>query len=160
MKTKYFIYPLLMFSGLCACTPDEDELVDFSDFQIAKVELGADHRQLIADGISTLTLNPLLYQPYKIQTDDGRDTIVYGKIPVDRLAEGTVQYFLEDGTPLKEGKYRTTDLSKSEQGFYVTANGLKSDVFKVSIREPFAEDAYETITYPVVFHLIQDKTKV
>ena len=160
MKTKYFIYPLLMFSGLCACTPDEDELVDFSDFQIAKVELGADHRQLIADGISTLTLNPILYQPYKIQTDDGRDTIVYGKIPVDRLAEGTVQYFLEDGTPLKEGKYRTTDLSKSEQGFYVTANGLKSDVFKVSIREPFAEDAYETITYPVVFHLIQDKTKV
>ena len=160
MKTKYFIYPLLMFSGLCACTPDEDELVDFSDFQIAKVELGADHRQLIADGISTLTLNPMLYQPYKIQTDDGRDTIVYGKIPVDRLAEGTVQYFLEDGTPLKEGKYRTTDLSKSEQGFYVTANGLKSDVFKVSIREPFAEDAYETITYPVVFHLIQDKTKV
>ena len=151
MKTKYFIYPLLMFSGLCACTPDEDELVDFSDFQIAKV---------IADGISTLTLNPMLYQPYKIQTDDGRDTIVYGKIPVDRLAEGTVQYFLEDGTPLKEGKYRTTDLSKSEQGFYVTANGLKSDVFKVSIREPFAEDAYETITYPVVFHLIQDKTKV
>lgn len=93
MKTKYFIYPLLMFSGLCACTPDEDELVDFSDFQIAKVELGADHRQLIADGISTLTLNPMLYQPYKIQTDDGRDTIVYGKIPVDRLAEGTVQYF-------------------------------------------------------------------
>ena len=160
MKTKYFIYPLLMFSGLCACTPDEDELVDFSDFQIAKVELGADHRQLIADGISTLTLNPMLYQPYKIQTDDGRDTIVYGKIPVDRLAEGTVQYFLEDGTPLKEGKYRTTDLSKSEQGFYVTANGLKSDVFKVSIREPFAEDAYETITYPVVFHLIQDKTNV
>lgn len=160
MKTKYFIYPLLMFSGLCACTPDEDELVDFSDFQIAKVELGADHRQLIADGISTLTLNPMLYQPYKIQTDDGRDTIVYGKIPVDRLAEGTVQYFLEDGTPLKEGKYRTTDLSKSEQGFYVTANGLKSDVFKVSIREPFAEDAHETITYPVVFHLIQDKTKV
>ena len=160
MKTKYFIYPLLMFSGLCACTPDEDELVDFSDFQIAKVELGADHRQLIADGISTLTLNPMLYQPYKIQTDYGRDTIVYGKIPVDRLAEGTVQYFLEDGTPLKEGKYRTTDLSKSEQGFYVTANGLKSDVFKVSIREPFAEDAYETITYPVVFHLIQDKTKV
>ena len=160
MKTKYFIYPLLMFSGLCACTPDEDELVDFSDFQIAKVELGADHRQLIADGISTLTLNPMLYQPYKIQTDDGRDTIVYGKIPVDRLAEGTVQYFLEDGTPLNEGKYRTTDLSKSEQGFYVTANGLKSDVFKVSIREPFAEDAYETITYPVVFHLIQDKTKV
>ena len=160
MKTKYFIYPLLMFSGLYACTPDEDELVDFSDFQIAKVELGADHRQLIADGISTLTLNPMLYQPYKIQTDDGRDTIVYGKIPVDRLAEGTVQYFLEDGTPLKEGKYRTTDLSKSEQGFYVTANGLKSDVFKVSIREPFAEDAYETITYPVVFHLIQDKTKV
>ena len=160
MKTKYFIYPLLMFSGLCACTPDEDELVDFSDFQIAKVELGADHRQLIADGISTLTLNPMLYQPYKIQTDDGRDTIVFGKIPVDRLAEGTVQYFLEDGTPLKEGKYRTTDLSKSEQGFYVTANGLKSDVFKVSIREPFAEDAYETITYPVVFHLIQDKTKV
>ena len=160
MKTKYFIYPLLMFSGLCACTPDEDELVDFSDFQIVKVELGADHRQLIADGISTLTLNPMLYQPYKIQTDDGRDTIVYGKIPVDRLAEGTVQYFLEDGTPLKEGKYRTTDLSKSEQGFYVTANGLKSDVFKVSIREPFAEDAYETITYPVVFHLIQDKTKV
>ena len=37
MKTKYFIYPLLMFSGLCACTPDEDELVDFLIFFITKV---------------------------------------------------------------------------------------------------------------------------
>lgn len=160
MKAKYFYLSFLMFSGLCACTPDEDELVNFNNFEIVKVELGADHRQLIADGVSTLTLNPMLYQPCKTQTDDGRDTVVYGKIPVDRIAEGTVQYFLEDGTPLKEGKYRTTDLSKSEQGFYITANGLKSDVFKVSIREPFADDAYETITYPVVFHVIQDKTKV
>lgn len=78
---------------------------------------------------------------------------------MDRLAEGTVQYFLEDGTPLKEGKYRTTDLSKSEQGFYVTANGLKSDVFKVSIREPFAEDAYETITIRLYFILFKIKQK-
>ena len=44
MKTKYFIYPLLMFSGLCACTPDEDELVDFSAVQVAGVEVGADQR--------------------------------------------------------------------------------------------------------------------
>ena len=131
-----------MFSGLCACTPDEDELVDFSDFQIAKVELGADHRQLIADGISTLTLNPMLYQPYKIQTDEGRDTIVYGKIPVDRLAEETVQYFLDDGYPLQVGKYRTTDLSKYKHGFYITATGLNSDAFNGSIRDTFAVRAY------------------
>ena len=159
MKTKYFIYPLLMFSGLCACTPDEDELVDFSDFQIAKVELGADHRQLIADGISTLTLNPMLYQPYKIQTDDGRDTIVYGKIPVDRLAEGTVQYFLEDGTPLKEGKYRTTDLSKSEQGFYVTANGLKSDVFKVPFGNRLQRMRMKRLPIRLYFILFKIKQK-
>ena len=47
-----------MFSGVVCLNSDEDELVDFSDFQIhQRVELGADHRQLIADGISTLTLN-------------------------------------------------------------------------------------------------------
>lgn len=160
MKIKYCLYSLMLLQGILACTPDDDMIVDFSEFEIAKVELGADHRQLIADGVSTLTLNPMLFQAYTYQTDEGKDSLVYGKIPVDRVAEGTVQYFLEDGTPLKDGKYRTTDFSKSEIGFYFTANGLKSNVFKVAIRKPFAEDAYQIITYPVVFHVIQDKTKV
>lgn len=160
MKTKYSLYSLMLLLGLQACTPADDMIVDFSEFEIAKVELGADHRQLIADGVSTLTLNPMLYQAYTYRTDEGKDSLTYGKIPADRIAEGTVQYFLEDGTPLKDGKYRTTDLSKSEVGFYFTANNLKSNIFKVAIREPFADDAYEEITYPVVFHVIQDKEKV
>ena len=112
MKTKYFIYPLLMFSGLCACTPDEDELVDFSDFQIAKVELGADHRQLIADGISTLTLNPMLYQPYKIQTDDGRDTIVYGEQNNSRCYKHTVHYAPDQP---RVNPHRKKDISQCRQ---------------------------------------------
>lgn len=160
MKTKYFIYLYLLLVAVQGCTPDEDMLVDFSEFEIAKVELGADHRQVIADGVSTLTLNPMLYQPYAYTTDEGRDTVVYGKIPVDRIAPGTVSYFLEDGTPMEGATFRTTDLSKAEQGFYITAAGHRSEVFRVSIREPLAADAYDTIVYPVVFHIIQDKTKV
>lgn len=160
MKTKYFIYLLLVFAGLQGCTPDEDMLVDFKEFEIAKIELGADHRQVIADGVSTLTLNPMLFQAYTYPTDEGKDSTVYGKIPVDRIVAGTVEFFMEDGTPLKDGKFRTTDVSKSEVGFYAIANGLKSDVFKASVRQPFADDAYDTIVYPVVFHIIQDRTKV
>ena len=91
MKTKYFIYPLLMFSGLCACTPDEDELVDFSDFQIAKVELGADHRQLIADGISTITFNILCIRCF------------INRIKSRRMTGGTLSYTV---------KYRWTGLLK------------------------------------------------
>lgn len=159
MKTRNIIYLFLLFTGLQSCTPEEDVLTDFSEFKIAKVEVGADHRQVIADGISTLTLNPMLYQGYTFRTEEGRDSTAYGKIPADRIAAGTVEYFLEDGTPLKEGKFTTTDLSKSEQGFYATAGGMKSDIFKATIRAPFAENQYREITYPVVFHVIQDKTQ-
>ena len=148
MKTKYFIYLLLVFAGLQGCTPDEDMLVDFKEFEIAKIELGADHRQVIADGVSTLTLNPMLFQAYTYPTDEGKDSTVYGKIPVDRIVAGTVEFFMEDGTPLKDGKFRTTDVSKSEVGFYAIAKGLKSNVFKASVRQPFADDAYDTIVYP------------
>ena len=164
MRTRYFTYVLGLFFGLQGCTPDEDVLVDFSKFEVAKIELGADHRQLIADGVSTITLNPILFQSYAYRTDQGRDSVVYGKIPVDRLAGGTadglVNYFLEDGTPLKNGKYQTNDLSKKEIGFYVTSGNQKSNVFKVSVREPFAADAYQVIEYPVVFHIVQDKVNV
>lgn len=90
-----------------------------------------------------------------------RDSIVYGKIPVDRILDSeSVKCFLEDGTPMEGITYKTTDLSKTEQGFYATIGNLKSNVFKVKIREPFSNDAYETIEYPVIFHIIQNKTQV
>ena len=160
MKTRYIVYTFMSFMAIWGCTPDSDMLVDFNDFEITKVELGADHRQLIADGVSTLTLNPMLYQSYTFKNEEGRDSVVFGKIPVDRIKEGTVNYFLEDGTPMNGPTYKTTDLSKAEQGFYITANGLKSEVFKVSIRRPFPADIYDTIVYPVVFHVIQNQTTV
>lgn len=160
MKKKLLFYTLTCLGMIQACTPEEDVLVNFDDIDIAKVELGADHRQLIADGVSTLTLNPMLFQKYSYVTDDGQDSTIYGKIPVDRIPEGTVRYFLENGEELDGPKYKTTDLSKSEVGFYIEAGGMKSEVFKVTLREPFASDAYDTIVYPVVFHVIQDKKNV
>lgn len=66
MKTKYFIYPFLILSGLWACTPDDEEYIDFTNYEVEKIELGADHQQLIADGISILTLNPMIFQSYLI----------------------------------------------------------------------------------------------
>ena len=160
MKTKYIIYLFIWFGGILGCTPEEDVIINFSEFEIAKIELGADHRQLIADGVSTLTLNPMLYKSYKFKTSQGKDSIVYGKIPVDRIADGTIKYFLEDGTPLEGATYKTTDASKGEQGFYITTDNLKSNIFKVTLRQPFDKDAYDTIVYPVVFHIVQEKTKV
>lgn len=153
------IYMGLLAIGVVGCTPDEDELVDYSQIEVAKLELQADHRQLIADGISTLTLSPMLWQAYTYDIY-GKDSTTYGMIPPDRLTGNQVHYFLEDGTPLAGPTYKTTDLSKDSIGFYAEASGLKSNVFKVGIREPFPEDAYETITYPVVFHVIQNKTSV
>lgn len=162
MKAKYIIYHLLFISGLLACTPDQDELVDFTDIKISKIELGADHRQLIADGVSKLTLNPMLFQSYTYyDLNENKDSTVYGKIPVDRLVDAPiVKCFLEDGTPLDGLTYKTTDLSKTEQGFYAVVNDVKSNVFKVAIRKPFPDDAYQTIVYPVIFHIIQDKEMV
>lgn len=162
MNTKYFIYLFFIFSGLGACTPEDAEYVDFTDYKVEKIELGADHRQLIADGISTLTLNPMIFQSYTYwDLNTQRDSVVYGKIPVDRILDAeSVKCFLEDGTPLEGLTYKTTDLSKSEVGFYATVGDLKSNVFKVKIREPFPEDAYKTIEYPVIFHIIQEKSMV
>ena len=157
MKAKY-INILACIGVFYACTPQEDFLVDYSHVSIDKVELSADHRQLIADGISTLTLSPMLYQECAYKTDTGKDTVIYGKIPVDRIAEGTVDYYLENGTKLEGAKYTTTDFTKSEIGFYIESNGLKSNAFKVKIREPFPDNMYDTLVYPIVFHILQSKT--
>ena len=94
MKTRYFIGLFILFAGLQGCTPEKDVLIDFSEFQVTKIELAADHRQLIADGVSTLTLNPVLYQSYTFRTEEGKDSVTYGKIPVDRITKEMVDYFL------------------------------------------------------------------
>lgn len=160
MKTIYFIYLCLLLFGFQACTPDEAERFDLSAYEVAKIKLGADHRQLIADGISTLTLNPMLYKAYTYVNDEGRDSVNYGKIPVDRIVPGSVKYFLEDGTPLDDDTYKTTDLSKGEQGFYAMVGDVMSDTFRITLRSPFPDNAYEVIEYPVVFHIIQNKKNV
>ena len=155
MKARNLLYLFLLLGFFTACTPEESEVLDFGQIKIAKVELGADARQLIADGVATLTLNPMLYQECTFQDKDGRDSIGYGRIPADRFPSDVVRYFLEDGTVLDGAEYKTTDASQGNVGFYITVNDMKSDVFTVKLREPFAEDKYETITYPVVFHVVQ-----
>ncbi|WP_099290080.1 hypothetical protein [Butyricimonas sp. Marseille-P3923] len=156
MKTKNLLYLLLSLGIFIGCTPEEGEVLDFSNVEIEKVELGADAEQLIADGVATLTLDPKLYQ-----VAEGKDgEKVYGRIPVDRISEDMVKYFMEDGTELEGPEYRTTDMSKGKVSFYITANGMKSDLFTVTLRKPFAEDVYETITYPVVFHVAQTTESV
>ncbi len=155
MKTKSILYLLLSLGIFAGCTPGEGEVLDFSNAEIEKIELSADHDQLIADGKATLTLNPMLYQKA-----EGEDGVVYGRIPADRISGDMVKYFLEDGTELEGPEYRTTDASKGEVSFYIMANGVKSNLFTVKLREPFAKDKYETITYPVVFHVVQDQDNV
>lgn len=155
MKTKNLLYLFLSLSIFVGCTPEERDVFDFSNIEIEKVELSADHGLLIADGVATLTLTPMLYQVV-----EGKDGEVYGRIPEDRIAEGTVKYFLEDGTELEGPEYRTTDLSKGEVSFYIMANGMKSNLFTVKLREPFAKDEYETVEYPVVFHVVQSVKSV
>lgn len=160
MKTKNLLYLFLSLGIFAGCTPEEGKVLDFSELEIAKIELGADARQLIADGVSTLTLNPMLYQKCTSQTIEGERNEVYGRIPVDRIAEGTVRYFLEDGTELDGPEYRTTDVSQGELGFYIMVNDMKSEVFTVKLRKPFAEDEFETITYPIVFHVVQSEESI
>ena len=121
MKTRNLLYLFLLLGFGVACTPEEGDVLDFSQVKIEKVELSADHEQLIADGVATLTLNPMLYQ--KVEGQDGE---MYGRIPADRFKEGTVKYFLEDGTELDGPEYRTTDASQGEVGFYIMVNGVKS----------------------------------
>ena len=116
MKTKNLLYLLLSLALFVGCMPEEGEILDFSNVEIEKVELSADHELLIADGMATLTLNPMLYQ--KMEGKDGE--IVYGRIPADRLTEGTVKYFLEDGTELDGPEYRTTEVAQGEVGFYIS----------------------------------------
>lgn len=76
------------------------------------------------------------------------------------MSPDAVTYFLEDGTPLNGPDYKTQDLSKPELRFYAIAEGVKSDLFTVKIRQPFADNEYNEIVYPVVFHIIQNKQQV
>lgn len=159
MKTLKFI-PILLLIMLAGCTPDKIQRFDNSDRTADSIFLTANHTQLIADGVSRLDLEAKLFSACTYPNLEGRDTTIYGLIPKDRIKPGRVQYFLADGTSLKDQYYTTTDASKTSLTFYAETDGVRSNDFSITVREPFDEGEITEIVYPVIFHVIESKEVV
>ncbi|TKC65431.1 hypothetical protein FBD94_02440 [Pedobacter hiemivivus] len=160
MKIKLLISLLLSSAIFISCKRDKTERFEMADYKVTKVELLADHTQLIADGKSILSFNPQVYSTYSYKDPSGVDTDVDALIKADRVRPGSVKYFMEDGTSIEGVGYTTSDLSKPELKFYAIADGIKSALLTIKIRAPFADSQYQVIEYPVVFHVIQNKNTV
>lgn len=167
MKSINRILISILVLAHISCDKESIEIFDNSGVTSTEIELIANHTILVADGIAEIILSPLIYEAYTYKVDlvvdptgtdpnFGKDSTVLIRYINDRLKEGDVEYFLEDGTQLQEPYFTTTDVSKTSQGFYAEILGEKTDVFTVNIVSPLAEE-FEEVTYPVVFHMITTK---
>jgi hypothetical protein len=177
------VFLLACISALCSCSPDDIERADLSDYTIAKVVCQADHNILVADGESQLALQVRLFRNTGSTYTDkyGDEQPVYGEIPSDRWRNHDIRFFLADGTPVTTIPYKTTNYNATGFDFYAIVDGVRSTMppeqirqnyttgtaadapipdaevlFHVTLRE--AIPAYTEVTYPVIFHIAQDKT--
>lgn len=162
-------YILSLIAGLflyTSCTPDEEIIVSHAvgkeDIKI--LELRADHKTLIPNGIAKMEFRVVAYgiKDFVKYTDDKVvDTLTYKEelvrdtfeIPSDLIPEGYIKVYDESGKELADKIFSTTQTGVRTLSFYAQAGEVKSKNLSITIREVPAE-AYEEIVIPVIFHIV------
>lgn len=142
---------LLLFS----CTPEDITYYDNNTIDIDSItgiSLIPNHFQVIADGRAELELKPIVYKTV--------DSIVAIN---DRIPNEWIEYYEKSGVETK--RFFTTnnqDLVGEELKVWARIKGtdIESDTVAFKVREPLAEDAYEEIVIPVVFHVLQTQADI
>lgn len=160
----------MLFAGILvlnSCTPDDTEvwLNPVTKADVKELRLIADHKTLLPDGKAQMEFRYIAYGLKKITqlnkhevgdtlsyTEVIRDTLY--RIPEDQLPEDFIAVYDEQGKPLKNNVFSTTDANLSSARFYAQAGDLKSNVLEIKMRQLSDADEYQEIIYPVVFHLL------
>ncbi len=168
---KYLLL-LLVSLSIVACSPDSEKILDLSSSvnEVKFIELRADHKTLLPNGQAKMTFRVIAYgvedfATYEEEEKDGELIYVTGvsrdtfEIPMDRLPEGCIKLFTQDGEEVKNMEYSTVDPTLRTLTFYAQVGELKSNEIQIRIRELPQED-YDEIVIPVIFHVLVPKTSI
>lgn len=163
MKYTNLVIGILL---LWSCSPEDVNVLDFSvkPEDITRIELRADHKTLIPNGIGKMEFYVKAYstKDFRKYSDvEQEDTIYYDEetvtvgfeIPTDLLPQGYIKIYDENDKELPDNVFSTTQTGERKIRFYAKAGDLRSNDYEVTIRE-LPEESYEEIIYPVIFHVI------
>ncbi|WP_421920212.1 hypothetical protein [Marinifilum sp.] len=160
-----YLYILAFFCVFVACDKEDVEVIEFNESvdYIKQINLYANSQQLFNDGIAEIEFLLKVYGDTivtKVVEGDTLgeyveviDTLGY-QIAKDRIPNGAIKIFTEDGEEVTGGKYSTT-ASAGTVSFYAKAGDVQSDFFTVDIEDKPSVD-FDEITIPVIFHLISN----
>lgn len=161
---KYIMSFIVLAMLFTSCEKEEQIILDMmiSPEDITKIELRADHKTLLPNGIAKMEFRPIVYATKEVtayvRKEDGTFETVVEKteavVPSDQVPEGLIKVYDETGKELKDRIYSTTtDKPGMVKNFYATCRDLKSANIPITIRE-LPDLSYEEIVIPVVFHVI------
>lgn len=160
-KLLSYICITLLFTGCKEeITEILDQQADIND--ITRIELRADHKTVIPDGISSIEFHTIIYGKKKVpfygkdenDMPSNEPTEIEYVIPIDQLPQNIVSIHNEDGTKLENSVFQPQkDMAGSTIRFYAQCGTLRSNSYAIAIREVPEEEAQE-IVVPVVFHML------
>lgn len=162
VKNIILFFVLILFFGSCA--KDKSVILDLKikPEEITRIELRADHKTLVPNGISQMEFHPFVYAKRKIQSHNrDADGKFYTKeieqeilVPRDQVPEGYVKIYDQAGTELKNRIYSTTTATPGTVlQFYAKGVALESPRLNITIRS-IPDESYDEIVVPVIFHLL------
>lgn len=157
---KYIMGALLF----CSCAKEDIAILDLraTADDISRIELRADHKTLIPDGISKMEFYTFVYGKKTVISYNKTETGEYTNVPVeieylipnDQLPKDYVKVYDSEGKELKDRIYSTTTESAGALlEFYAKAGTLESNKLPVTIR-PLPDETYDEIIVPVIFHML------
>lgn len=150
---KYILFITVLLVVVTSC---EESGFDYSESNIelnsiTGIKIYPNHYYLQADGKATIEINTTLFRT--------KDSI---RVLKDRFDMSAVEYFDIKGNKLNGNEYSTNDASMIDKTvqIYAKVNGIISDTVKFEVKPPVAEDAYNEITIPVIFHVVQAENDI
>lgn len=162
MKRYYILISVLIL--FLSCTKETTPLLDFTinEADISKIELRADHKTLVPNGISKMQFYPIVYAKKNVvayardnagafETQNTESEFI---VPADLIPPGMVRIYDGDGKELPDHTFATNSMpAGTELNFYAKGGNVQSEALTVTIR-PLPDESYDSIIVPVIFHLL------
>ena len=155
----------VMMLFISSCAKDESVILDLkiSPNEISKIELRADHKTLLPNGVCKLGVHTFVYAKRKAMSygRDDETNEFYAKeieeeflVPADQIPADYIKVYDQNGNVLKDNYYSTTtETPGTVLRFYAKGGDLESNHLNITIRE-LPDESYDEIVIPVIFHLL------
>ena len=124
MRT-FFLFITVFVVMFCACSPEDFQGYDLSNYSVDKVVCEASSNFLTADGVAQLDLSVKIYTLTGTYTDEyGVERDRYMEVPQDRWRNHDIKYYI-NGTEVTP-PYVTSTVSPSTLQCYAVLDGIHS----------------------------------